>query len=109
MQTGLLPTLLKSLTQHSTLAQRTSDAAVLGVALAHLLQCRVLYRELTEFMKVGRLPQAVRCGQVLKQLLDEAPEAVAKAKVTADLKVCDMCWRVSGNADRVSCRGGYVS
>lgn len=86
-QTGLLPTLVKSLAEHSALAQRTSDAAVLTMALAHLSRCRTEFINESEFIKEGKLPQAVKSSQILQKLIKEAPDAAAKAEVTKDLKV----------------------
>ena len=88
LQTGLLPTLTKALTEHSTLVQRTSDAAVLRAALAHISQCRTEYRKLSQFVKDGALPQAVQSRQTLQKLLDDAPKAAVKAEVMVNLKVC---------------------
>ncbi|KAG8892417.1 hypothetical protein FRB99_002717, partial [Tulasnella sp. 403] len=85
-ETGILPTLLRNLTAHSELAQRSSDADVRSAAMFHLLQCRDAYRALSNLENEGLLAEAVKQGDVLRGLLSDVPEYLSSASLILDLK-----------------------
>ncbi|KAJ7879914.1 hypothetical protein B0H14DRAFT_3082805 [Mycena olivaceomarginata] len=67
-ETGLVPTLVRSLTAHATLAQESTDATVRHEALSHLLRCRKEFGSVLSLVQLGKLPQAIEaCGPHLHQ------------------------------------------
>jgi len=87
-KTGLIPTLLSTLSAHSALAQKTLDSEVTHDALDHLLRCRTEFNMLESLVKDGKLPDAVECCGRLEDMLNTAPPALVRAKALAQLKVC---------------------
>ncbi|PAV20090.1 kinase subdomain-containing [Pyrrhoderma noxium] len=85
-ESGLLPTLIKTLREHSELAQRTSDACVLRDALSYLDNYRALFTKLRKHTGAGELCEAVNLSRKLGKLLGEAPPALAQANVMVDMK-----------------------
>ncbi|KAH8116435.1 Centromere/kinetochore Zw10-domain-containing protein [Phellopilus nigrolimitatus] len=85
-ETGLLPNLLASLGAHSTLAQRTSNADAVHDALSYLRYCCSEFESFTSVVHNGRLPEGAAFAEKVLKLLEEAPEALAKADVMVDLK-----------------------
>ncbi|KAJ7281438.1 hypothetical protein C8J57DRAFT_1433387 [Mycena rebaudengoi] len=85
-ETGLIPTVLRSLTAHSALTQESAVAAVRHQTLSHLLRCRTEFGTLLSLVQLGKLPQAVgACGE-FEQLLQAAPNHLHQTKVILDLK-----------------------
>ncbi|KAL5492372.1 YTM1_3 [Sanghuangporus weigelae] len=85
-ETGILPTLLKSLEAHKKLQQRASDARVTYEAVSYLSECRSRFESLTTLVHDGSLAEGVRQRNELSSFLDRAPEAVANADIMMDMK-----------------------
>jgi protein transport protein DSL1/ZW10 len=88
---GIIPSLLRTLSAHATLAQHTQDTETTHDAMEHLLRCRKEYDSLVGLASEGRLAEAVEASTQLQGLLDVAPPALTEAEVFAHLKVhrCD--------------------
>lgn len=84
---GIIPSLLRTLSAHATLAQQTQDCETTYDAMEHLLRCRKEYDTLVILANKGRLPEAVRESTRLQGLLDSAPPALTEADVFTHLKV----------------------
>ncbi|KAJ6515056.1 hypothetical protein C8R47DRAFT_1206403 [Mycena vitilis] len=85
-QTGVIPTLVRSLAAHGTLAQQSTDAAVRHETLSHLLRCRTEFGSVLSLVQMGKLPQAVEaCGE-FDELLRDAPAHLHQTNVMMDLK-----------------------
>ncbi|KAJ1306749.1 hypothetical protein OPQ81_007735 [Rhizoctonia solani] len=84
-QTGLLPSVLTTLTAHSTLAQDTQDAKVLHNALVHLIRCRNEFKALSTLVEDGHLPAAVRKSEEAQSLIQSAPQPLGRSAVIKDL------------------------
>ncbi|KAI0317156.1 hypothetical protein OF83DRAFT_1263778 [Amylostereum chailletii] len=85
-ETGLVPTLLKALSEHAALAQRTRDAAVVHEALEYLLLCRKEFDHLDGLANEGRLPEAVEASSHLEKTIAAAPTALARSEPLLQLK-----------------------
>ncbi|KAF5387324.1 hypothetical protein D9757_005736 [Collybiopsis confluens] len=85
-ESGLVPSIVKTLTAHSALAQKATNARVKHEALSYLLRCRKEFASLEELVKNGDLPEAIETCAVAQRLLDDAPTALAQADVLRDLK-----------------------
>ncbi|KAI0352169.1 hypothetical protein OH77DRAFT_1523623 [Trametes cingulata] len=85
-ESGLIPSLLTTLTTHSTLAQEAADARARHAALAHLLRCRDELKHLTQLVEQGQLPDATGAGTSLERAIAEAPEPLQRSEVMSDLK-----------------------
>ncbi|CAL1714224.1 unnamed protein product [Somion occarium] len=85
-ESGLIPRLVMTLTQHATLAQDVSDSDVRFNALLHLSQCKKQLGELTSLTQQGKLPEAVQASEVMDRLLAECPEPLDSAEVMHNLK-----------------------
>jgi len=88
MKTGLVPSLLRSLSAHSALAQESAKARIIHEALAHLSKVNAEYQSMSALVQAGKLPEAVEACHYLEQLLQETPVALNESSVMADLKVC---------------------
>lgn len=86
-QSGLIPSLLKALTAHAALAQRTQDTATIHSALAYIHRCKSEFEGLTSLIQAGKLPEAVTTCEGLNTLLSEAPLALSQANIMNDMKV----------------------
>ncbi|KAJ7654458.1 hypothetical protein DFH06DRAFT_1298890 [Mycena polygramma] len=85
-QTGVIPTLVRSLAAHGTLAQQSTDAAIRHETLSHLLRCRTEFGSVLSLVQMGKLPQAVEaCGE-FDELLRDAPAHLHQTNVMLDLK-----------------------
>ncbi|CAE6462984.1 unnamed protein product [Rhizoctonia solani] len=84
-QTGLLPTVLATLSAHSTLAQSTQDANILHAALSHLTRCRDEFKTLSALVEGGNLPAAVRKSEEAQTLIQSAPRPLESSAVMKDL------------------------
>ncbi|KAJ7334235.1 hypothetical protein DFH08DRAFT_302683 [Mycena albidolilacea] len=85
-ETGLVPTLVRSLTAHATLAQESTDATVRHEALSHLLRCRKEFGSVLSLVQLGKLPQAIEACGVFDQVLHDAPVHLHQTNVMLDLK-----------------------
>ncbi|KAJ7043699.1 hypothetical protein C8F04DRAFT_727558 [Mycena alexandri] len=85
-ETGLIPTLVRSLTAHATLAQQCTDATVRHETLSHLLRCRTEFGSVLSLVQLGKLPQAVGACTEFEQLLQDAPAQLHQTNVMLDLK-----------------------
>ncbi|TDL23641.1 hypothetical protein BD410DRAFT_768181 [Rickenella mellea] len=85
-QNGLLPNLVRSLTEHSALAQQAADSDVSLNALSHLSECNTELQSLSGMVVEGKLTDAAMCCSSLQELLDHAPQPLLKADITVDLK-----------------------
>ena len=84
---GIIPSLLRTLSAHATLAQQTQDSETTYDAIERLLRCRKEYDSLVILANNGRLSEAVVYSPRLQSLLDSAPPALAEADVFTHLKV----------------------
>ncbi|KAH9975969.1 hypothetical protein BGW80DRAFT_1295582 [Lactifluus volemus] len=84
---GIIPTLLRELSAHATLAQQTQDAETKYDAMECLLRCRKEYDSLSSLSNEGRLVEAVAASTQLQNLLDAAPPALTGTEVFSHLKV----------------------
>ncbi|KAG8692056.1 hypothetical protein FRC11_007022 [Ceratobasidium sp. 423] len=84
-QTGLLPSVLTTLSAHSTLAQDAQDAKVLHAALIHLTQCRDEFKTLSTLVESGHLPAAVLKSEEAQSLIQSAPQPLGRSAVMKDL------------------------
>ncbi|KAJ7504302.1 hypothetical protein B0H11DRAFT_1981579 [Mycena galericulata] len=85
-ETGLVPTFVRSLTAHATLAQQSADATVRHESLAQLLRCRTEFGSVLSLVQMGKLPQAVEaCGE-FEQLMQAAPAHLHQTNIMLDLK-----------------------
>ncbi|CAE6454428.1 unnamed protein product [Rhizoctonia solani] len=84
-QTGLLPTVLVTLSAHSTLAQDAQDSNVLHTALIHLTQCREDFKTLSTLVEGGHLPAAVRKSEEAQSLIQSAPHPLGRSAIMKDL------------------------
>jgi centromere/kinetochore protein ZW10 len=85
---GLIPTLPRALTQHATLSQECSDAALTHDVFQDLLRHKAQFSTLHSLLQAGLLPEAARACETLQPLLDNAPSPLIGSKVMSDLKVC---------------------
>ncbi|KAF9073312.1 hypothetical protein BDP27DRAFT_1216330 [Rhodocollybia butyracea] len=85
-ESGLVPSLVKTLTAHSALAQITTNARIKHEALSHLSRCRKEFLALEGLVQNGDLPEAVDTCLCMEQLLKDAPVALAQSNVLLDLK-----------------------
>ncbi|KAG7445004.1 uncharacterized protein BT62DRAFT_951320 [Guyanagaster necrorhizus] len=85
-ETGLIPTLIHSLTEHVTLAQENADAEVLHGCLSHLLRCRTELESLDSLVNAGKLPDAVAACKEVEVLLTDVPLPLTHSDVLVDLK-----------------------
>jgi protein transport protein DSL1/ZW10 len=84
---GVIPSLLRTLSAHATVAQQTQDTETTYDAMEHLLRCRKEYDSLVSLTNEGQLAEAVEVSTRLQGLLDVAPPALTGAEVFAHLKV----------------------
>ncbi|KAI0305872.1 Centromere/kinetochore Zw10-domain-containing protein [Multifurca ochricompacta] len=84
---GIVPSLLRSLSAHAALAQKTQDIETKYDAMEHLLQCRKEHDSLVNLTNEGRLTEAVEASTRLQKLLDAAPPALTQAEVFSSLKI----------------------
>lgn len=94
MKSGLVPTLLRALEAHSTLAQQSLDSEVTYEALEHLLRCRQEFDTLDGLVDEGQLPEAVDACRDIEQLLGDAPTALANSDAMVQLKVSTLAQMV---------------
>ncbi|GLB41696.1 putative centromere/kinetochore Zw10 [Lyophyllum shimeji] len=85
-ETGLIPTLVGSLTAHARLAQESTDTRVEIETLSHLLKCRTTLRSLENLVNEGRLPEAVEVCRHMETLLQDAPAHLDETEVMGDVK-----------------------
>ncbi|KDQ19560.1 hypothetical protein BOTBODRAFT_126442 [Botryobasidium botryosum FD-172 SS1] len=84
-KSGLLPSLLETLSAHSKLAQEAQDSRTTFTAYSHLLKCQDELHTLSQLAGQGKLAQAVPQCEVVWSALNSAPEPLAKAQVVADI------------------------
>ena len=87
LQTGLIPTLLKPLEEHSLLAKRVADVRETDNLLSILSSCSSQFSTVNVLVHEGRLPDAVKACEVLGRMLDASPDPLVNAAVIIDLKV----------------------
>ncbi|GJE98094.1 hypothetical protein PsYK624_143160 [Phanerochaete sordida] len=85
-QTGLVPTLVGTLTQHAALAQEAADAEALSGALGYLARCKQEMQELVALVEGGRLPEAVERYTDVERLLGQQQPSLAGTDVYVDLQ-----------------------
>ena len=91
MKTGLVPSLITSLTRHASLAQETEDANALREAMSYLAECKEAMRGLTDLVESGRLPEAVEKYQQTEHLLARQQPSLFGTEVYVDLQVRLSC------------------
>lgn len=102
LKSGLVPTLIRALEAHSTLAQQALNSEVTYEALEHLLRCRQEFDTLDALVNEGKLPEAVDACRAMESLLGAAPVALASSNAMVQLKVCfvrTIMWEVSRGID----------
>ncbi|THH27514.1 hypothetical protein EUX98_g6676 [Antrodiella citrinella] len=85
-ETGMIPNLIMTLSQHASLAQEVADAEVKYETLAYLSQCKRAVTSLTALADEGRLPDAMDACAELDRLLEVLPSPLENAYITTDLK-----------------------
>ncbi|KAH8833103.1 hypothetical protein DL96DRAFT_1584707 [Flagelloscypha sp. PMI_526] len=85
-ETGLVDSLLRNLSAHSTLSQDKTDVDSLHNALHQLSILRTSFNHLTELVSEGRLPQAVESIHKYENLLQALPSHIARSQVVLDLR-----------------------
>ncbi|KAH9913967.1 uncharacterized protein BXZ73DRAFT_106752 [Epithele typhae] len=85
-QSGLVPTLVNTLTSHAAVAQNAADARARHHALAHLLQSRNELRRLTRLVEKAELADATVACASLGKMIAEAPPPLLKSEVMGDMK-----------------------
>ncbi|KAJ3784837.1 hypothetical protein GGU10DRAFT_293448 [Lentinula aff. detonsa] len=85
-ESGLVPSLVKTLTAHSNLAQKATNARIKHEALSHLSHCRKAFSSLDTLVHNGDLPEAVKSCARVEQLLKDAPRALVQSEVYLDFK-----------------------
>ena len=83
----MIPQLIKTLTQHATLAQEALDTSIKHAALVHLSNCRQQLNELTTLIQQGKLPEAVSAGETVDKLLENPPALLETTQIMHDLRV----------------------
>ena len=108
MKTGLVPTLVGTLTQHAALAQEAADAEALSSALEYLARCKQEMHELVALVEGGRLPEAVERYADVEKLLGQQQPSLAGTDVYVDLQVrSGACrWKVLNLCARSSAGSG---
>ena len=87
MKTGLVPTLINTLTRHSSLSQETEDALALNNAMSYLARCKQEMRDLAGLVESGKLPEAVDRYQDVEHVLAEQQPSLQGTGVYVDLQV----------------------
>ncbi|KAK0466988.1 Centromere/kinetochore Zw10-domain-containing protein [Desarmillaria tabescens] len=85
-ETGLIPTLMHSLTKHATLTQENAEANVLHDCLSHLLRCRTELESLDGLVNAGKLSDAVAACKEMEVLLTDVPLPLVQSNILVDLK-----------------------
>ncbi|TCD71745.1 hypothetical protein EIP91_005511 [Steccherinum ochraceum] len=85
-ETGMIPNLIKTLSQHASLTQQVSNADVKFTVLSHLSRCKQDVVNLTALADEGRLPEVVDACKELDTVLESLPQPLDKSSVSADLK-----------------------
>ncbi|KAF7308440.1 Dsl1-C domain-containing protein [Mycena chlorophos] len=86
-ETGLIPTLVRSLTAHAALAQQATDAALRHESVLYLLRCRKAFTGVLSMVQLGKLPEAVvACGGFEQEHLSAVPVHLEQTTVFSDLK-----------------------
>ncbi|KAF9038459.1 hypothetical protein BJ165DRAFT_1531549 [Panaeolus papilionaceus] len=85
-KTGLLPVLFQTLTEHSLLQQRASDAQTVSESLFYLLRCRNLYTSIHGLVQAGKLPEAVSEGRQWHELVQHLPDGLSGTTIMSDVK-----------------------
>ncbi|KAI0079377.1 hypothetical protein K474DRAFT_1735495 [Panus rudis PR-1116 ss-1] len=87
-ESGLIPKLVMTLSQHATLVQDVSDADARHKSLAHLSECKAQLERLISLTNEGKLPEAVKLGEEIEGLLShsQCPEPLDNAQVMSDLR-----------------------
>lgn len=83
----MIPQLIKTLTQHATLAQEALDTRIKHESLAHLSNCKRQLNELVILTQQGKLPDAISASETMDKLLSNCPPTLETAQVMHDLKV----------------------
>ncbi|KAF4569638.1 hypothetical protein EYR40_008616 [Pleurotus pulmonarius] len=84
--TGLLPTLIQTLTSHSELAKEFASASTSLSALSHLLQLKKRFTLLEDLVKSGELCEAAHTCGILEYDLEQAPDALQRSVIYGQLK-----------------------
>ena len=87
VQSGLVPTLLATLTRHARLAQDALDASVKRRNLVYLHRLKQEYDNLSTLANQGRLQEAVCAASGLESELKDAPEPLTRSSVMVELRV----------------------
>ncbi|KAF9045658.1 hypothetical protein BDZ89DRAFT_1099474 [Hymenopellis radicata] len=85
-ESGLVPTLINTLTKHAALQQETAESNVLYDCLDHLFRFKAELTSLDALIRDGRLPQAVEAYRNMDKLVEEHPRPLASSEILVDLK-----------------------
>ncbi|KAF8916015.1 Centromere/kinetochore Zw10-domain-containing protein [Mucidula mucida] len=85
-ESGLVPTLISTLTKHAALQQETAEANVLYDCLDHLSRFKAELTSLDGLIRDGQLPQAVQAYRNMDKLSEEHPRPLAHSEILIDLK-----------------------
>ncbi|VDC03459.1 unnamed protein product [Peniophora sp. CBMAI 1063] len=81
--TGLVPSVLRALAAHASLAQQAHDASMLSNSLSYLTRLRRDFETLDGLAKEGQLAQAVEAARELESLLEASPAALMQSDALA--------------------------
>ncbi|KAH0582972.1 hypothetical protein H2248_010865 [Termitomyces sp. 'cryptogamus'] len=85
-ETGLIPSLVRTLTEHAELTEQTTEARVEHEALSHLLACRTSLKSFENLVKDGKLSEAVGVCREVETLLQSTPTYLDETRVMVDIR-----------------------
>ncbi|KAG6868072.1 hypothetical protein C0993_007805 [Termitomyces sp. T159_Od127] len=85
-ETGLIPSLVRTLIEHAQLAEQAADAHVEHEALSHFLACRTSLNSLENLVNDGKLSEAIEVCKEVETLLQAAPTYLDETHVMADVR-----------------------
>ncbi|KZT07285.1 uncharacterized protein LAESUDRAFT_651560 [Laetiporus sulphureus 93-53] len=85
-ESGLIPRLVVTLSQHAQLAHESLDADIKSRAVSHLLRCKKDYSSLAELVYKGQLPDAVKTCVKLEAVFSESPDPLARSVIMGELQ-----------------------
>lgn len=83
---GVVPSLVRELSAHAELAQKTAGAAAVHNALSHLHICETHRQTLTKKAQEGQLAEAAHAARLLETALLDAPKPLRQATIFAELQ-----------------------
>ncbi|KAG6888664.1 hypothetical protein C0995_006782 [Termitomyces sp. Mi166 len=85
-ETGLIPSLVRTLAEHAKLAEQAAEARVEHEALSHLLACRTSLKSLENLVEDGKLSEAVGACREVETLFQSTPTYLDETRVMMDVR-----------------------